>query len=407
MKTHNLSLEYQQAKRNYKETKTVRSNDGIENCNNNSTVGKGKSSKKTTKSSSSKAKDSILSSNNKGGNQRRSKAATSSSSASKAAGGKDVTDNEQGLKLLNLTRPSDCRTEGISEAIQTHLVESIKLCGLKARRETSIIGMIQTLCNHLTSREKEIGVWQQFADTAITAAANKIQQLCLSRDQARHSTGLCQVALRSIKEQYSELRVEHDNLKQDVEELLSTFPPIIESTKGQLELKLRSHADYLHSESKSEVCDAIEELARTHDNEKQALETTIHSLTQTVHSDAMKLQSLQNHLDNCQENLDTEKTRYLQLRDEISQANKTISQLEKSLENERISKQKEIAEMDARMHKELDGIDRRVRESFKALTERKDKEVDAALQRARHAERLLNELKESLGPISSEETRES
>lgn len=398
MKTHNLSLEFQQAKRNYKATKKGRNNDGIENCNNKSgpAVGNGKSSKKATKSSSSKVKDSVLSSNNKGGNQSRSKAATSADNP-KAAGNKNVTDNEQGLKLLNLTRPSDCRTEGISEAIQTHLVESIKLCGLKARRETSVIGMIQTLCNHLTSREKEIGVWQQFADTAITAAANKIQKLCESRDQARHSTGLCQVALRSIKEQYSELRVEHDNLKQDVEELLSTFSPIIESTKGQLELKLRSHADYLHSESKSEVCDAIEELARTHDNEKQALETTIHSLTQTVHSDAMKLQYLQHHLDNCQEDLDTEKTRYLQLRDEISQANETISQLEKSLENERISKQKEIAEMDARMHKELDGIDRRVKESFKALTERKDKEVDAALQRARHAERLLNELKESLG----------
>lgn len=396
MKTHNLSLEYQQAKRNYKATKKGRSNDGIENCINNSgspAVGNGKSSKKTTKSSSSKAKDSILSSNNKGGNQRRSKVAIPSSSA----GSKNVTDNEQGLKLLGLTRPSDCRTEGISEAIQTHLVESIKLCCLKARRETSIIGMIQTLCNHLTSREKEIGVWQQFADTAITAAANKIQQICVSRDQARHSTGLCQVALQSIKEQCSELRVEHDNLKRDVEELLSTFSPIIESTKGQLELKLRSHADYLHSESKSEVCDAIEELARTHDNEKQALETTIHSLTQTVHSEAMKLQSLQNHLDNCQEDLDTEKTRYLQLRDEISQANKTISQLEKSLENERISKQNEIAEMDARMHKELDGIDRRVKETFKALTERKDKEVDAALQRARHAESILVELKESLG----------
>ena len=394
MKTHNLSLEYQRAKRNYKASKTARSNDTKENCNNNSgsAVGNGKSSKKTAKSSSSKAKDSILSSNNKGGNQ------SSSSSAPKAAVSKDVTDNnEQGLKLLNLTRPSDCRTEGISEAIQTHLVESIKLCGLKARRETSIIGMIQTLCNHLTSREKEIAVWQQFADTAISTAANKIEKLRVSRDQAHHSTGLCQVALRSIKEQYSELRVEHNNLKRDVEELLSTLPPIIDSTKSQLELKLRSHADYLHSESKSEVCDAIEELARTHDNEKHALETTIHSLTQTVHSEAMKLQSLQNRLDNCQEDLDTEKTRYLQLRDEISQANKTISQLEKSLENERISKQKEIAEMDARMHKELDGIDRRVRESFKALTERKDKEVDAALQRARHAERLLNELKESLG----------
>jgi hypothetical protein len=402
MKTHNLSLEYEQAKRNYKDkaSKTVRSNDGIENCINNSgsTVGKGKSSKKTTKSSLAKAKDSILSSKNKGGNQRRSKAANSSSSASKAD--EDVTDNEQGLKLLNLTRPSDCRTEGISEAIQTHLVESIKLCGLKARRETSIIGMIQTLCNHLTSREKEIGVWQQFSDTAISTAANKIQQLCLSTDQARHSKGLCQVALQSIKEQYSELRVEHDNLKREVEELLSALPPIIESTKSQLELKLRSHADYLHSESKSEVCDAIEELARAHDNEKQALETTIYSLTQTVHSEAIKLQSLQNQLDNCQEDLDTEKTRYLQLRDEISQANKTISQLETSLENERISKQKEIAEMDARMHKELDGIDRRVRESFKALTERKDKEVDAALQRARHAERILLELKDSLGLIS-------
>eukprot|EP00985_Skeletonema_marinoi_P029388 scaffold27738_cov80-Skeletonema_marinoi.AAC.1 len=130
--------------------------------------------------------------------------------------------------------------------------------------------------------------------------------------------------------------------------------------RSQLQLKLGSHIDYLHSESKTEVCDAVEELAREHDNEKQQLETTIHSLTQTVNSGTEKIQALQDHIDSCQSDLDAEKKRYSELQDELGGAQDRIQHLEQCLENEQLDKQHELSEMDARMNKELDDIKIRV-----------------------------------------------
>ena len=65
---------------------------------------------------------------------------------------------ESGLKLLGLLRPIDNKTYefGLAKGIEVHLVESIKLCGLRKGLEKSIIDMVNTLCNHLTNREDEI-----------------------------------------------------------------------------------------------------------------------------------------------------------------------------------------------------------------------------------------------------------
>jgi hypothetical protein len=78
------------------------------------------------------------------------------------------------------------------------------------------------------------------------------------------------------------------------------------------------------------------------------------------------------------------------------------------MENERIDKEKEISDMEERMNKELDDIEKRVKESFAALVGRKDREIAIALRRAENAEKVLEELKASLGPMiaTSKQTSE-
>ena len=83
---------------------------------------------------------------------------------------------ESGLQALRLLRPIDNKTYefGLANGIQLHLIESVKLCGLKKAREKSITDMIATLCNHLTSREDEISRWIEFADrVALKAGKNR------------------------------------------------------------------------------------------------------------------------------------------------------------------------------------------------------------------------------------------
>lgn len=441
MKEISLSLEYQQAKRNYKAAKSSQSNaDNKENDANRSvTAAKGKMSKSKNRPPSAKAvaknpkpneqsaiPPSVSNGAPSGGVARLPRPRRSSSSAATASLPSPSNNNhdvpppptkEKGLELLGLIRPSDSGAEfGLSNAIQTHLIESIKLCGLKSRRETSLIDMVKTLCHHLNNRENEITMWTQFADTVATAAASKLQDSLGKMNDARESARTCQVALQSIRTQYASIGEAQVTLKQDVKELLSAFPPLFAETK----LELGSHIDYLHSESKTEVCDAVEELARAHDNEKQQLETTIHSLSQTVQSAQNKMKVLQNQIDTCQNDLDAEKKRYSELEDELCGAKQRIHHLEQCVENERIDKHTEIADMDERMNKELDDIEKRVKESFAALVERKDREIATALklkdreittqlQRAQNAEKVLEELKASLGPMivaTSEQTRE-
>eukprot|EP00984_Skeletonema_dohrnii_P038221 scaffold41205_cov216-Skeletonema_dohrnii-CCMP3373.AAC.2 len=430
MKEISLSLEYQQAKRNYKASKSANNAENKENeAVNTSTSAASKTSRakvrKSKKLSSTKSIAKIdraaipipPSGSNGAPNDGVAKLVPRRfSAASKSKSNDDLPPptKERGLELLELVRPSDSRAEfGLSNAIQTHLIESIKLCSLKSRRETSLVDMVKTLCNHLSNRENEIANWTEFADTVAIAAASKLQeslvkfnQARVSRDNARESARTCQMALQNIRTQYTSMKEAHVTLKQDVVETLSTISPLIAEMRSQMQLKLGSHIDYLHSESKTEVCDAVEELAREHDNEKQQLETTIHSLTQTVNSGTEKIQALQDHIDSCQSDLDAEKKRYSELQDELGGAQDRIQNLEQSLENEQLDKQRELSEMDARMNKELDDIKIRVKESFQELADRKDKEIAAALQRAQVAEKVLAELQVSLGQMipSSEQT---
>ncbi|KAL7434410.1 hypothetical protein ACHAXM_004049 [Skeletonema potamos] len=427
MKQISLSLEYQQAKRNYKASKSSQSNAlnkeneaanrgaKIRNSKNQPSLAKAmaKTAKLEEQStipfSASNISSSVTNGAPSGGVARLHRRSSAAAAADALSSPNDVPPPqptiEKGLELLGLIRPSDCGAEfGLSKAIQTHLIESIKLCGLKSRRETSLIDMVTTLCNHLNNRENAITMWTQFADTVATAAASKLQDSIGKMNDARESATACQIALQSVRSQYASTREEQVIIKQDVKELLSAFPALIAETK----LKLGSHIEYLNSESKTEVCDAVEELARVHDNEKQKLETTIHSLSQAVHSAQNKMKVLQNQIEIYQNDLDAEKKRYSELEDELSGAKGRLHHLEKCMENERIDKEKEISDMEERMNKELDDIEKRVKESFAALVGRKDREIAIALRRAENAEKVLEELKASLGPMiaTSKQTSE-
>eukprot|EP00957_Ditylum_brightwellii_P151829 11561321-Ditylum_brightwellii.AAC.1 len=60
------------------------------------------------------------------------------------------------------------------------------------------------------------------------------------------------MALQNIRTQYTSMKEAHVTLKQDVVETLSTISPLIAEMRSQMQLKLGSHIDYLHSESKTE-----------------------------------------------------------------------------------------------------------------------------------------------------------
>ena len=382
MKGISLSLEYEQAKRHFKASRSSENANSKENKVNSSSRKSLRPTRPVAKSSKAmaaknRAKDTIV------------------------VGATPTP--ERGFEMLGLVRPSDTRVDEISKAIQTHLVESIKMSNLKSRRETSLLEMVKTLCNHLSNREDEISVWTEFADTVAKSAASKLQEslekinrACISRDEARESAKACHLTLENIRELYISMKRAHATLKQDVEELLSTIAPLIVEMRAEL----GSHIDSLHSESKSEVCDAVDELSRAHNNEKKKLEAKIDSLDQIVLAGTEKIQTLQSQIDKSHQHLDGEKTKYLELQEELRGAKDKIRHMEQLLEDERIKTQNKITNMDARMNKELDDIETRVKKSFQQLSQRKDKDIAAALQRARDAEKVLEELQASLSQIN-------
>ena len=313
---------------------------------------------------------------------------------------------ESGLKALNLIRPMDNKTFefGLAAGIQVHLIESVRLCGLKKGRETSIINMITTLCNHLTNRETEISNWIEFADKVALSAAIKLEEsmqeyqvVCASRDESRSETKEARVALSKIQQQVQTLKDEVSKVRQQVVELLNTFPIVLCDFEQQLRSQITSHNNTVRSECKSEVGDAIDELNAGHDIEKQQLEAVIGRLEMSVQAEVDKRILLQAQLDNAYADLKKEQSNHLSIQTELKaevdkancqlrEANDKIQSLEKQIQQERIQQTKEIEEMEEQMKAELDDIDKRVKASFKKLADTKNKEIENALARAQMAE---------------------
>jgi len=327
---------------------------------------------------------------------------------------------ESGLKALNLIRPIDNKTFefGLAAGIQVHLIESVRLCGLKKGRETSIINMITTLCNHLTNREAEINNWIEFADKVALSAAVKLEEsmqeyqvVCASRDESRSETKDARVALGKIQQEVQTVKDEVNKIGQQVVGVLNTFPTVLCDFEQQLRRQITLHNDAVRSECKSEVGDAIDELNEAHDIEKQRLEAVIGRLEMSVQVEADKRVSLQAQLDNASDNLEKEQSNHLSVQADLKaeadkancqlqEANEKIQSLEEQNQQERIQQTKEIEEMEEQMKAELDDIDNRVKASFQKSTDTKNKEIDNALARAQVAEasskaaqKMLSELR--------------
>jgi len=313
---------------------------------------------------------------------------------------------ESGLRALNLIRPIDNKTFefGLAEGMQVHLIESVKLCGLKKGRETSIINMITTLCNHLTNREAEINNWIEFADKVALSAAVKLEEsmqecqtVCASRDESRRETKDARLAMSMIQQQIQIVMDEVNKIRKQVYELLSTFPSVLNDFEQQLRRQITSHNDTVRSECKSEVGDAVDELNEVHDIEKQRLEAVIGRLETSVQAEVDKTISLQAQLDSASNILEKEQSNHLSIQTELKaevdkshnqlqEANDKIQSLEEQIQQERIQQTKEIEEMEEQMKAELDDIDKRVKASFEKLTDTKNKEIENALARAQVAE---------------------
>lgn len=335
---------------------------------------------------------------------------------------------ESGLKLLGLLRPIDNKSYefGLAKGIQVHLVESVKLCGLKRAREKSIIDMVTTLCGHLSDRENEINMWIEFADTVALAAAEKLedamqeyQAVCDSRDEAQTAVQEAQTAMVQIRKEVLTLKKELLEAREVVSEIINTFPPAISEFEDQLRRQLEHHSNSIRSERKSEVSDALEKLTVSHDNEQQRFEAVIGSLENSIHEEGERVKSLHSQLDSATSALEKEVSDHMSVevdlkadvdkaRSELREANEKIISLEEALQNERNQKKKELEEKEEQMKAELDDIDHKVKQSFKSLVESKNKEIEKALGRAKAAEasanaaeKLLSDLKASIVPIVS------
>ena len=264
--------------------------------------------------------------------------------------------------------------------------------------------MITTLCNHLTNREAEINNWIEFADKVALSAAVKLEEsmqeyqvVYASRDESRRETKDARVALSKIQQEVQTVKDEVNKVRQQVYELLSTFPSVLNDFEQQLRRQITSHNDTVRSECKSEVGDAIDELNAAHDVEKQQLEAVIGSLEMSVQAEVDKRISLQAQLDSASDNLKKEQSNHLTIQTELKskvdrshnqlqEANDKIQSLEKQIQQERNQQTKEIAEMEEQMKAELDDIDKRVKASFQKLNDTKNEEIENALARAQVAE---------------------
>ena len=302
-----------------------------------------------------------------------------------------------------------------------HLIESVKLCGIKKAREKPIMDMITTLCNHLTSREDEINIWIEFADKVALSAAEKLDRSMLEyktirtlKDETQNNLMSCQHGLLSMRRGLQSLKKDLLLAKDDVLDIVKTFPPIIRECEDRLRQQVRTHSDGKRSVFESRMRDAVERVKTSHDGEKQRLSNVISALENSSRGEVENVKVLQNKLNlagvaleevrsastSAQEQLRADVAK---ARDELQGAMERCTALEALLDKEKATKTKEILDVEERMRMELDAIDQKVKASFKSLVEGKNRAIEDALGRARAAEasaaaahKLLSDLRSSV-----------
>lgn len=328
---------------------------------------------------------------------------------------------KSGYQHLGLSRPDDKHYEfGLDNGIEVHLVESIKLCGLRKAREKSIIDMISTLCSHLTNREEDVREWQEFSDSVAIAAAERIERHALeykavveARDEAYGRVNDLRVGLEVVQKEAAALREELKGVLTEISQTMSSFSPDINDTAEQVQHRLVTRLESVRSECKTEMVDAIDDVERVHEEEKLCWEATIQNWKEAFEVERDKAAAVQTQLNDKMSELETERneqcrsqTTMQRIGDELLRANNEIARLNTLLKDKESKKQKELDEIDDKMKRELDDIDARVKRSFKALIDSKNKEIEQVMQRAEDAEasaksaaKVLAQLKERVTPM--------
>lgn len=301
---------------------------------------------------------------------------------------------ESGLKALGLIRPLDSKTFdfGLAKGIQLHLVENIKLCGLKKAREKSLLDMVSTLCNHLANRELDIERWIEFADKIALTSAEKIDQtmhehqaICCSKDDAVRAAHM---AMMIINKDVRNVKKEICKLREEVMDKLTTFPSVFCDVE-KLRHQVQFHCSSVRTACKSEACHAIDDLTTSHNIEMRRLESVIDRVETSIRVEGEKVKSLQCQLIDTAALLKNEQKEHSaalatmkadegKYRFELQRANDQIKSLEMLVETERKHKAKELHDKDEKMKAELDAIDEKVKHSLKALLESKNKAIEEA-----------------------------
>lgn len=301
---------------------------------------------------------------------------------------------DSGLKALGLIRPLDSKTFefGLAKGIQLHLVENIKLCGLKKAREKSLLDVVSTLCNHLANRELDIERWVEFADEIALTSAEKFDQImhehqtiCCSKDDAVKAAHM---AMMIINKEVLNVKKEICKLREEVMDILTTFPSVfcdIEKLRHQVQF----HCSSVRTACKSEAFRAVDELTTSHNIEMRRLENVIDRLEMSIQVEGEKVKSLQCQLIDTAALLKNEQKEHSaalakmkvdegKYRDDLQRANDQIKSLEMLAETERKHKAKELHDKDEKMKAELDAIDEKVKHSIKVLVESKNKAIEEA-----------------------------
>ena len=328
-----------------------------------------------------------------------------------------------GYELFDLvTSKPNGRTQehGLVEGIQVHLIESIKLCGLRKGREKSITDMVTTLCNHLLDREKDADQWSQFADKIVIVAAEKLSLSLLEKEAANASIDWFRENSNAVANRLAALRQEIISLKEEVLsaknytlQLLDQYEKYLdESWRTSLKQEFLNHIVTVKSECEMKMMNAMEEQSARHNKEKSRLESNISTLKDTIKSEREQMAKLNDELKEVSIAVGEEKRKQMALKegfdkqceclhDKLTKSDAEIVRLQALLEEERSNKHRELEAMENRMENEFDEIEIRVKRSMKLLTESKDKEIQVALRRAREAEQVLAELRDTVLPVIS------
>lgn len=318
---------------------------------------------------------------------------------------------ELGLKALGLIRPIDNKAYdfGLANGIMVHLIESVKLCGLKKAREKSITDMITTLCNHLSSREDEISRWIEFADKIALKAAERIdtstrenQVICNSLGKAQGEVKFCQNSLLTKSRELQSLKNDLIRTRDEALEVMNTFLPFLQECEVRLRHEVRQHCDGVRSNFEHKMHDSVELLRTSHDVERQKLEHVIHTLKESNRLEVEKNKSLRVNVDDVTASLqkenNTSKAVVVGLQEDVCKARhehqvalENIKSLELQLQNERLQQQQDLANVEKKMRAELDAIDLKVKLSFQKFNQQRNMAINEALEKARIAEERANE----------------